>query len=66
MESNDFLMTDEQLAQLNSIIITSIEDHTKAGEDSFDGVEVIFGFSAFGRSISVRCSGGPRQDVIDD
>ncbi len=51
---------------LNSIIIVSIEGHRKAGEDSFDGVEVIFDFSAFGRSISVRCSGGPRQDVIDD
>jgi hypothetical protein len=50
---------------LNSIIIASIEDHRKAGEDSFDGVEVIFDFSAFGRSISVRCSGGPRQDVMD-
>lgn len=66
MKSNDFLMTDEQLVHLNSIIIASIEAHREAGEDSFDGVEVIFDFSAFGRSISVRCSGGPRKDVIGD
>lgn len=66
MKSKDFLMSDEQLVHLNSIIRASIEAHREAGEDSFDGVEVIFDFSAFGRSISVRCSGGPRQDVIGD
>ena len=67
MKSNDFLMTDEQLVHLNSIIRASIEAHREAGEDSFDGVEVIFDFyPPLGRSISVRCSGGPRQDVIGD
>ena len=59
-------MSVQQLAHLNSMINASIEDHVEAEEDSFDGVSVIFDFSAFGRSIYVRCCGGPTQEVVDD
>jgi hypothetical protein len=64
MKSTDFLMSEEQLADLNSIIGASRERHINAGEDSLDGISVIFDFSAFGRSISVRCSGGPTKELL--
>jgi hypothetical protein len=66
MDSNDFLMTDGQLAHVNDLIRINAEAFAKAGEDPCDDVSVSFEFSPVGRSIYLRCGGGPVIQIIDD
>ncbi len=66
MDSSDFLMTDKQLAHLNDVILKNAKAFAKAGEDPCDDVSIAFEFSPVGRSIYLRCGGGPTIQVIDD
>jgi hypothetical protein len=53
----DFALSCSELAAINQIVTEAVAKLHGAGEHASDGVEVIFGFSPFGRNLEVRVDG---------
>jgi len=53
----DFALSRTELAAINQIVAEAVAKLHGAGEHASDGVEVVFGFSPFGRALAVRVDG---------
>ena len=53
----DFTLSCTELAAINQIVTEAVAKLHDAGEYASEGVEVVFGFSPFGRALAVRVDG---------
>ncbi|TSA10004.1 MAG: hypothetical protein D4R79_12465 [Comamonadaceae bacterium] len=64
---SDFLLTDEELNEINRYFSAKAESHAAAGEDAPQSVGVTFEFMpAFGRTVTARFDGELNGRVISD
>ena len=66
LNNKDFTLNAEELALINNIAAKSATACADSGNDLGDGIIVLFEFSPFGRSVSVKWSGGPYMDISDN
>lgn len=67
LTQNDFLLTDEELKEINCYFSGMAESHAQAGEDAQQSVSVTFDFMpAFGRTVTARFDGEPNGQPISD
>ena len=64
LKNEDFMMTFDQLEKLNKLISDSAQRNSVDSDDQSDGLSVTMEFSPFGRSIFLRCDGGPIFEII--
>jgi len=53
----DFTLSCNELAAINQVITDAAAKFASEGEHAIDGVEVVFGFSPYGRNLEVRVGG---------
>lgn len=67
LTQNDFLLTDEELHEINHYFSAMAESHAEAGEDAQQSVSVNFDFMpAFGRTVTARFNAELNGRLISD
>jgi len=67
LTQRDFLLTDEELKEINRYFSSMAELHAQAGEDAQQSGSVTFDFMpAFGRTVTARFDGEPNGRLICD